>query len=83
MSKIIHKNDEESKMTDRLPSYTIVPRQINKVKGYEVSFCSGECYFDYDTLGFVKKLKEAKALIAKHKKEHSVGEHLFNGQKHS
>jgi hypothetical protein len=53
--------------------YAIVKRQINKVKGYEISFS-----FSVDNkltgwgtnLGFFKTMKEVKQIINEHKKNY-------------
>ena len=62
----------------KLPRYSITQRQINRVKGYEITF------WDIDNkstvLAFVKTKKEVHVIIAFHKKENNIQEHIYNSQ---
>lgn len=49
-------------------SYSLTKRQINKVKGWEVTFYDGINNWG-NTLGFFKTMKEARDVVAKHKHE--------------
>ena len=51
-----------------LPKYFFVKRQVNKLKGWELNFNSGEGW--PQNLGFFKTLKEAREAIEVHKKMH-------------
>ena len=52
------------------PSYTIYKCQINKIKGYEISFTDLSTYSPI-VIGFVKNKREIPQLINKHKEEYA------------
>lgn len=60
----------------KLPRYTVVLRQRNKVKGYEITFYHTDN--KSSVIGFVKTRKEVKNIIETHKAENHIGDHIYN-----
>ncbi len=63
----------------KLPRYSIVKRQKNKVKGYEVTY-SCVNHLEPEFLGFMGSISECKEIIIIHAHNMNFKEFLFNGQ---